>query len=221
MTISWAIPRAQAQREDRPEPSSNGAAVVVVGSSIDLNQPFVTLSTGGLVWVRGQRFVVTQEPAPAAVVTEAPPPPPAGVATVSRSSVDDAIWVPGYWTHGEEGFVWVEGQHIAGKPGHAFVPPRWVFVRDHYLFFDGFFVPHRVWVRSFFNTFHYSGTPVQNSSNARDRGPYWPIGVSSPAVGSVSAKARSPYWPIGLGPPTVLNRRGATVVGLPTKRARR
>jgi len=176
---------------------------------------FVTLTKGGLLMAGGQPVVVTQEPGPAAVVLEAPPPPQVRFTDPPRSPFTGAIWVPGHWTHGAEGFVWVDGCHIAPKPGHAFVPPRWVFAADRHLFFSGFFVPHRVFVRSFFNTFHFSGDPTRRASSAtRDRGPYWPIGVSRPIVGAPSSRGRGPYWPLGLGPPTVLNTRGGAIVGL-------
>lgn len=176
---------------------------------------FVTLTKGGLLMAGGQRVVVTQEPGPAAVVLEAPPAPQVCFTDPPRSPFTGAIWVPGHWTHGAEGFVWVDGRHIAPKRGHAFVPPRWVFFAGHHLFFTGFFVPHRVFVRSFFNTFHFSGDPSNRTSSAtRNRGPYWPIGVSRPIVGTPSKKGRGPYWPLGLGPPTVLNTRGGAPVGL-------
>ncbi|MDH3201686.1 MAG: hypothetical protein OEM15_12405 [Myxococcales bacterium] len=176
---------------------------------------FVTLTKGGLLMAGGQPVVVTREPRPAAVVLEAPPAPEASVIDPPEAPLTGAIWVPGHWTHGTEGFVWVNGRFIAPKPGHAFVPPRWVFFAGHHLFFRGFFVPHRVFVRSFFNTFHFSGDPTRRESSAnRNRGPYWPIGVSRPIVGTPSKKGRGPYWPLGLGPPTVLNTRGGTPVGL-------
>jgi len=199
-----------------------GAAVAVVEArSVGPDSTFVTLSTGGLVWVRGRRFVVTQEPAPASISEDAPPAPPRDALTESTAPFENATWVQGHWRHDGDGFSWVEGRHIARKPGHVFVPPRWVCIGNRYLFFDGFFVPHRVWVRSFFNTFHFSGDPSQQAERtARDRGPYWPIGVSGRPVGVQARSGRGPYWPLGLGPPTVLNRQG-TVVGLPSRSGRR
>ncbi len=179
---------------------------------------FVTLTRGRLLLVGSRPVAVTQEPGPAAVVLEAPPPPENSVEPPA-APFQGAIWVPGHWTRGAEGFVWVNGRFIAPKPGHAFVPPRWVLVAERHLFFAGFFVPHGVFVRSFFNTFHFSGAPTGRVSAAtRDRGPYWPIGASRPIVGAPSSKGRGPYWPIGLGPPTVLNTRGA-VVGLRSQRS--
>ena len=201
---------------------TNGATVAVLGGrQLDPDAPFVTLSTGGLFLIRGQRVIVTQEPPPVAVLTDAPPPPPADALQAPTELAPNTIWVPGRWTHGEDGFVWVAGREIATKPGHAFVPPRWVFVNGRHLFFSGFFVPHRVWVRSFFNTFHFSGDPSrqQVSVNARDRGPYWPIGLSG-RPGVSASRGRGPYWPIGLGPPTVLSQRAGTIVGLPNNNRR-
>lgn len=226
MLAAWvaAAPSSGSAQDAVDEVAAEGASVAVItpDRGVPGGSTFVTLSTGGVVFVRGQRFVVTSEPAPAAVLTEAPPPPPANVLGPGETSIAGAIWVQGHWTHGADGFVWVEGQHIAPKPGHAFVPPRWVFIQDRHLFFDGFFVPHRVWVRSFFNTFHFSGNPVNaNRSAERDRGPYWPIGVSGRSVGTSATRGRGPYWPIGLGPPTVLNRAGGSPVGLPSNNARR
>lgn len=154
-----------------------GALSVYLPAASAQSDAFVTLTKGRLVMAGGQRVVVTQEPAPAAVVLEAPPPPQVRFTDPPRSSITGAIWMPGHWTHGAEGFVWVDGRHIAPKPGHAFVPPRWVFVADRHLFFAGFFVPHRVFVRSFFNTFHFSGDPTRGASLAtRDRGPLSPSG---------------------------------------------
>ncbi|MEM7137493.1 MAG: hypothetical protein AAF500_12980 [Myxococcota bacterium] len=218
-----APPSVSAQEEGAIQDLGSGAAVAVITPERTTEDPgFVTLSTGGIVLLRGQRFVVTNEPAPIAAVTEAPPPPPRDATKSAETSIADAIWVPGYWRHGTDGFVWVEGCHIAPKQGHVFVPPRWVSINGHFLFFNGFFVPHRVWVRSFFNTYHFSGEPGSaNRSASRDRGPYWPIGVSGRPVGRTTTRGRGPYWPVGLGPPTVLNRRGGSVVGLPSNNARR
>ena len=215
-------PRAQAQADALNDADLRGASVVVVGPQINTDQPFVVLSTGGLFLLRGQRVVVTQEPAPAAVVTEAPPAAPVDALTAPVELAPKTLWVPGHWAHGSDGFVWRSGRTIAAKPGHVFVPPRWVVVNGRHLFFDGFFVPHRVWVRSFFNTFHFSGDPTkQATANTRDRGPYWPIGVSGRPVGVSTTRGRGPYWPLGLGPPTVVNQRGGTVVGLPSNSSRR
>ena len=192
------------------------------GAQSDLEPPYVTLTTGGLLLVGGQRVVVTREPAPAAIVAEAPPAPQLPVTGPPDPPFPGAIWVPGHWTHGAGAFVWVNGRHIAPKAGHVFVPPRWTFVTGRHLFFSGFFVPHRVFVRSFFNTFHFSGDPTRRASSAtRDRGPYWPLGVTGRTVGVRSSKGRGPYWPLGLGPPTVINTRSSRIVGLPSNNARR
>lgn len=224
MLCVTALSGAASAQEVEVPIATNGASVAVVtpNRGVQGDSTFVTLTTGGVVFVRGQRFVVTSEPPPAAVLTEAPPPPPSGVLGPTDSNIAGAIWVQGHWRHGADGFVWAQGRHIAPKPGHVFVPPRWVFVQERHLFFDGFFVPHRVWVRSFFNTFHFSGNPVNGNRNAtRDRGPYWPIGVSGRATGTSATRGRGPYWPLGLGPPTVLNRTGGSPVGLPSNNARR
>jgi len=189
------------------------ASTLAVFAALSLHPPtgfaqtdaFATLTKGRLLTVGGQRVVVTQEPGPAAIVADPPPPPEGPLTDRPAAPFAAAIWVPGHWTHGVEGFVWVHGRFIAAKPGHAFVPPRWVFVADRHLFFSGFFVPYRVFVRSFFNTFHFSGDPTgRATSAARDRGPYWPIGASQPIVGTPSNRGRGPYWPIGLGPPLAL-----------------
>ncbi|MEM8607074.1 MAG: hypothetical protein AAGF92_08215 [Myxococcota bacterium] len=215
---------AQGAQDVVEQLGTEGASVAIVtpNQGVRGQSTFVTLSTGGLVFVRGQRFVVTSEPPPSVVITEPPPAPPVdAILNPTETTIAGAIWVPGYWTHGADGFVWVEGRHIAPKPGHVFVPPRWVLIQERYLFFNGFFVPHRVWVRSFFNTYHYSGDPVRNRSATRDRGPYWPIGVSGRPVGTSTTRGRGPYWPLGLGPPTVLNRAGGSPVGLPSSNGRR
>ena len=221
--LSIEPPSAGAQTDAVTEVASAEGAVAAIGiRPVDPVQPFITLTTGRLLLVGGQRVVVTHEPGPAADVVEVPPAPPVPIIVLSEPPFAGAIWVSGHWRHGAGGFVWVDGRHIAPKPGHVFVPPRWAFVAGRHLFFNGFFVPHRVFVRSFFNTFHFSGDPTHNASSAkRDRGPYWPIGASGRIVGVPSSKGRGPYWPVGLGPPTVLNTRGGTIVGLPSSKTRR
>lgn len=206
-------PSAGAQTDAVAEVASAEGAVAAIGiRPVDPVRPFITLTTGRLLLVGGQRVVVAREPRPAAVAVEAPPAPLVPTTVLSDPPFTGAIWVPGHWTHGADGFVWVDGRHIAPKLGHVFVPPRWAFVGGRHLFFNGFFVPHRVFVRSFFNTFHFSGDPTHNASSAiRDHGPYWPIGASGRIVGVPSSKGRGPYWPVGLGPPTVLNTRGSPV----------
>ncbi|MGB5809871.1 MAG: hypothetical protein WBG86_05025 [Polyangiales bacterium] len=213
----------QAQDASIDDVVGTGATVAIVTPQpTNRDSTFVTLSTGNVVFVRGQRFVVTAEPAPAAVLTDPPPPPPTDILGPGDSPAADSVWVPGHWVPVEEGFAWAEGQHVVQKVGHAFVPPRWVFINGRHLFFAGFFVPHRVWVRSFFNTFHFSGAPSSRTAAAtRDRGPYWPIGFRGPSVSISRSPGRGPYWPLGLGPPTTLNRGGGTVVGLPSNNARR
>lgn len=207
---------AAAQDDSFDDTLGAGATVaIVVPSQVDTDSTFITLSTGSLVFVRGQRFVVAAEPAPATVLSD-PPPPPGDVAGPTDSPVEGATWVPGYWAPFDEELVWITGCYVDPKPGHAFVPPRWVAVGGRHLFFEGFFVPYGVWVRSFFNTFHFSGDPRARATAAtRDRGPYWPIGFRGPSVSVSTAPGRGPYWPLGLGPPTVLNRGGTSIVGLP------
>jgi hypothetical protein len=199
------------------------AAFSVGPPSADGQEPsFVTLTTGGLLLVNGQRVVVAREPGPTVVIAEAPPAPLVPLSDLPAPPFAGAIWVRGHWTQGADGFTWVDGSFITPKPGHVFVPPRWTFFGGRHLFFAGFFVPHGVWVRSFFNTFHFSGDPTQRASLAtRVHGPYWPIGLRGRTVATPRGKGRGPYWPLGLGPPTVLNTRGGTIVGLPSHNTRR
>ena len=208
---------ARGQTEAEPLPEVGAVAAVAIQDSA-AEPSFVTLTTGSLVLVRGQRVVLTQEPGPQAILEEGPPPPFEAVVQPPEAPFPGAVWVPAHWAPQNEGLTWVDGRFVQPKSGHAFVPPRWVSINGHHLFFDGFFVPHRVWVRSFFNTFHFSGDPSQGAAaRSRDRGPYWPIGASRPVVGTPSTRGRGPYWPVGLGPPTVLNVRGGTPVGLPSR----
>ncbi len=191
-------------------------AAIGIGTTPRAQTSYITLSTGRLVLLRGQRFVVTNEPGPAAVLEDAPPAPAAQDSQPAEEPFADAIWVPGHWQPSAGDFEWVDGAYIEPKAGHAFVPPRWVVVEERYLFFSGFYVPYRVYVLSFFNTYHYSGDPKAPSSRTnRDRGPYWPIGVSGRPVGVSTARSRGPYWPLGLGPPQVFNRTPSRPVGLP------
>lgn len=223
-TASLAMPpRVGAQSDAVVEVASvEGAVAAIDVRPVQPASSFVTLTKGGLMLIGGQRAVVTREPGPAAVVDAAPPAPLVTEIDASELPFVGAIWVPGHWTHRADAFVWVDGRHIAPRPGHVFVPPRWVLFEGHHLFFSGFFVPHRVFVRSFFNTFHFSGDPAQSARSAtRNHGPYWPIGASGRIVGVPSTKGRGPYWPIGLGPPTVLNVRRITTARPQSSRTRR
>lgn len=217
------LPSAGAQSDAVAGEATVEGAVAATGiGPVRPPAQYVTLKDRRLMLVSGQRAVVTREPGPVAVIDEEPPAPLFSARDPGEPPFTGAIWVPGHWTHCADGFVWVDGRHIAPQPGHVFVPPRWVVFRGHHLFFSGFFVPHGVFVLSFFNTFHFSGDPNHNARTAtRDRGPYWPIGASGRIVGVPSSKGRGPYWPLGLGPPTVLRTRGGTTVRLPPNQTRR
>ena len=194
---------------------SDGAVAAIGVAAPRTQTAYITLSTGRLVLIRGRRLVVTQEPAPAAIVEEPPPPAQPEVVERAEARAEDAIWVEGHWRPDDEGFFWVEGAYVEPKSAHAFVPPRWVVVEERYLFFRGFYVPYGVFVRSFFNTYHYSGDPKSpNASSTKDRGPYWPVGVSGRPVGVSTTRSRGPYWPLGLGPPKVFSRPAQPPVGL-------
>jgi hypothetical protein len=157
---------------------------------------YPVLTRGQVVRVNAQQLVVTQEPPPVATVPEAPPEPLATTAERPDPPSADAIWVAGHWIYGIAGFAWVAGGYVAPKAGHVFVPPRWAFLGQQYLFFNGFYVPYGVYVRSHFNRYYYSGMPPQGARATS--GPYWPIGAPTRASGVMTtASARDPYWPIG------------------------
>jgi len=73
------------------------------------------------------------------------------------------------------------------------VPPRWAELEGEYLFFNGFYVPYGVYVRSHFNKYYYSGRP--KGAAVVDRGPYWPIGA--PTRANRPVRGSDPYWPVG------------------------
>jgi hypothetical protein len=173
---------------------TEGAIATVAG--LGPNGAFPVLTQGQVVFVNAQRLVVTQEPPPAAQVSEPPPAPPVQSSERPAAPSAGSIWVDGHWTLGAAGFTWVSGRFIPPRAGHIFVPPRWAVLDDQFLFFNGFFVPFGVFVRSHFNKFFFSGTVPQRSQRV-DRGPYWPIGLPSPRRPLTSANARDPYWPVG------------------------
>lgn len=156
---------------------------------------YPALTSGQLVWVNGQRLVVTQEPDPVATIKRAPPPPPQAVGNPPPAPYRGAIWVAAHWTYGAAGLSWVDGCYVAPRPGHVFVPPRWASAQGQYLYFNGFYVPYGVFVRSHFNRYYYSGTP--GVAGGSDHGPYWPVGAPSVAPASSRPSARDPYWPVG------------------------
>lgn len=59
----------------------------------------------------------------AVVVTEAPPPEPAEL--VSPSPGPEHVWVRGYWSWSERGWLWVPGRWQRARRGFDWVPGRW------------------------------------------------------------------------------------------------
>jgi hypothetical protein len=176
-------------------PSEDGAVLTVntFGSSPD----YPVLTRGRVLLIQAQRVVVTEEPLPAARVAEAPPEPQVDELERPDPPQPGALWVDGHWNYGPTGFSWVAGRYVAPRVGHVFVPPRWASVDGEYLYFNGFFVPRGVYVRSYFNRYYYSGVP--NGQSRASSGPYWPIGAPTRANSSLtSASVRDPYWPIGV-----------------------
>jgi len=177
--------------------SQDEAAAVVTVNTAGARAEYPALSRGQIMLINAQRLVVTREPLPAAMVAEAPPEPQAIEADRPRAPYAGAIWVAAHWIYGPTGFSWVAGRYVAPRRGHVFVPPRWAFFEEQYLFFSGFFVPHGVYVRSHFNRYFFSGMPKGKSMPTS--GPYWPVGAPTRANSALSsAGARDPYWPIGV-----------------------
>ena len=177
-------------------PSGDGITVSIntLGSAAE----YPALTRGQVVLINAQRLVVTQEPQPLAAVADAPPEPQTIEVEADRPLAPNknAIWVAGHWIYGPTGLSWVAGRYIAPRAGHVFVPPRWAVHDGQHFFFNGFFVPRNVYVRSHFNRYYYTGAPRSGSQTAY--GPYWPVGAPTGANGaSTSARARDPYWPIG------------------------
>lgn len=171
------------------------------GITVSINTPgsvgeYPALRRGQVVLINAQRLVVTQEPQPIAAVAETPPEPQTIEVEAERplAPAKSAIWVAGHWIYGPTGFSWVAGRYIAPRVGHVFVPPRWAAHDGQHLFFNGFFVPLNVYVRSHFNRYYYTGAPKRGSQTTY--GPYWPVGAPTGANGAVTS-ARDPYWPIG------------------------
>jgi hypothetical protein len=189
LMLSSGAPSALAET-----PIHDGAVVVV--NTPGTTPQYPVLTRGQVVLINAQRFVVTEEPLPAAKVAEAPPGPRTTAIKRPTAPYAGAIWVAAHWIYGPTGFSWVAGRYVAPRAGHVFVPPRWATLDGQYFYFTGFYVPYGVYVRSHFNRYYYSGRPPRAST--RDHGPYWPVGAPTRAnSGLTSANARDPYWPIG------------------------
>ena len=179
-------------------PSGDGITVSI--NTLGHVAEYPALTRGQVVVMNAQRLVVTQEPKPLATLAEAPPEPQTIEVEADRAlaPTKSAIWVAGHWIYGPTGFSWVAGRYIPARAGHVFVPPRWAVHDGQHLFFNGFFVPRNVYVRSHFNRYYYTGAPKRGSQSPY--GPYWPVGapMGNGASGALtSAGARDPYWPIG------------------------
>ena len=189
LMLSIGAPSALAET-----PIHDGAVVVVNTAGTTPEYPILT--RGRVVLINAQRFVVTEEPLPAAKVAEAPPEPRTAAINRPTAPYAGAIWVAAHWIYGPTGFSWVAGRYVAPRTGHVFVPPRWATLDGQYFYFTGFYVPYGVYVRSHFNRYYYSGRPPRASRP--DHGPYWPVGAPTRANSALtSASARDPYWPIG------------------------
>lgn len=166
-------------------------SVTTVGSAAR----YPVLTRGQVVLVNAQRLVVTQEPQPVATVAEPPPEPKVLEDESNRPARPSAgaVWVTGHWAYGPTGYTWIAGRYVVARPGHVFVPPRWAELEGEYLYFNGFYVPYGVYVRSHFNKYFYSGRP--KGAVASSRGPYWPVGA--PSAANRPVRGSDPYWPIG------------------------
>lgn len=175
--------------------ATEGDCAAVTVTTLGAAARYPVLTRGQVVLINAQRLVVTQEPSPIASLSEPPPEPKVledETTRPARPSVG-AVWVAGHWAYGPTGYTWIVGRYVAARPGHAFVPPRWAELEGEYLYFNGFYVPHNVYVRSHFNRYFYSGRP-QNAV-AVNRGPYWPVGA--PTRANRPVRGSDPYWPVG------------------------
>jgi hypothetical protein len=156
---------------------------------------YPVLTRGQVLLINAQRLVVTQEPGPLATVAEAPPEPKVLEDEASRPTRPSAgaVWVSGHWAYGPTGYTWIAGRYVTARRGHVFVPPRWAESEGQHLYFNGFYVPYGVYVRSHFNKYFYSGRP--KNTVATNRGPYWPVGA--PTRANRPVRGSDPYWPVG------------------------
>jgi hypothetical protein len=178
------------------EPLIEDGAVVAV-NAVGTTPDYPVLTRGNVLLINAQRFVVTREPLPAARTAESPPEPKSIEDDRPTEPQRGAVWVAGHWIYGPTGFSWVAGRYVAPRIGHVFVPPRWASLDGQHFFFNGFFVPHGVYVQSHFNRYYFSGVPTQRARP--NQGPYWPVGAPTRANSALtSANARDPYWPIGV-----------------------
>lgn len=176
-------------------PVRDGAAVTV--NTLGANSEYPVLTRGSVVVINTRRLVITREPPPVAKLAEPPPAPQVTAVDRPTAPQKGAIWVDAHWIFGPTGFSWVAGRHVAPRAGHVFVPPRWASLDGQHFFFNGFFVPRGVFVRSHFNRLFFSGMPKEQSRP--NQGPYWPIGAPTRANSALTrAHSRDPYWPIGV-----------------------
>lgn len=186
--LSMGEPRAAAQNAAEEESVSTGEQASAMPE-------YPALTRGQIVVINAQRYVVTREPLPLAALEGAPPAPPLGAPRPPPLPYEGAIWVDGHWAYDATGFSWVAGRYVAPRTGHVFVPPRWAFLDGRSFYFNGFYVPYGVYVRSHFNRYYFSGMPPGGARTAH--GPYWPVGAPGAAPASSTARARDPYWPVG------------------------
>ena len=175
--------------------SNQEECATVSVSTLGAAARYPVLTRGQVVLVNAQRLVVTQEPRPLAALGEPPPEPKVLEDEATRPARPSAaaVWVAGHWAYGPTGYTWIAGRYVTARVGHAFVPPRWAEAEGQYLYFNGFYVPHGVYVRSHFNKYFYSGKPQR--STTVDRGPYWPVGA--PTAANRPVRGSDPYWPVG------------------------
>jgi hypothetical protein len=184
----------------------------------------VEMGSAGLI---GDEVVlVVPEPAPVAVIEQAPPvQAPEAFIEQPLPPYEGAIWVDGHWSYAGTELVWLEGHYVPPLAGFVFVAPRWVVSADRYYYFQGYYRPCPAYVQTYFNPLYfYPPHPyAQYLSPPRyDRYAYRPVfGVEAPR------SSHGPYWPVGapgqaraVFGPSVAPSRSFQPVGAPTSSSR-
>src|SRR5262245_4951292 len=86
---------------------------------------------------------VQLRPEPGSPVPNEPPPAIPEEPAAQRPEGDNVQWVPGYWQWDSERneFIWVSGIYRDAPPGRQFVPGHWTHTEDGWVWVPGFWAP--------------------------------------------------------------------------------
>lgn len=80
------------------------------------------------------------------------------------------MWVPGYWSYGEDGYYWVPGLWVlAPQPGYLWTPGYWGWSGGYYVWHEGYWGRHIGFYGGVCYGYGYTGTGFY--------GGYWRSGV--------------------------------------------